>query len=126
MANSHRGEISAYLDGHAYTLCLTLGALAELEESLGGEDILSLARRFESGRISAREAICVIGAGLRGGGHDVSDDQVARMRLPGGVPAYIELVIDLLHAAFGVSEGPPEVSGDGSPEAEQAPFPGGV
>jgi hypothetical protein len=31
MANIQRGEISATIDGEEKTLCLTLGALAELE-----------------------------------------------------------------------------------------------
>ena len=31
MANKHRGEVTARLDGKDYTLCLTLGALAELD-----------------------------------------------------------------------------------------------
>lgn len=31
MANRHRGEIEAELGGKKRTLCLTLGALAELE-----------------------------------------------------------------------------------------------
>ncbi len=125
MANPYRGEISARLDGKAYTLCLTLGALAELEAQLGGEDILALARRFESGRITAREAICVIGAGLRGAGNDITNESVACMQMDGGVPAYLSLVIDLLQAAFGAdaqSDGAPQEKGD----APNTPFPGGV
>lgn len=125
MANLHRGEISATLDGKSYKLCLTLGALAELEERLGCGDILALAQRFESGRITAREAICVIGAGLRGAGQDISDDAVARMRAEGGVPAYLALVIDLLQAAFGAGA-VPETATDGERAQASAPFPGGV
>ena len=125
MTNRHRGEITARLDGRAYTLCLTLGALAELEAQLEGEDILALAQRFESGRITAREAIYVIGAGLRGAGNDISDEAVARMQADGGVPGYLTLVINLLQAAFGV-----EVDTDGpgpkKQEAANSPFPGGA
>ncbi len=53
MANHRRGEIDAVLDGRGYRLCLTLGALAELESAFGEEDMLALARRVETGRISA-------------------------------------------------------------------------
>ena len=53
MPNPHRGEIEACLDGQPFSLCLTLGALAELEHSFGHEDMLSLADRFQSGRLSA-------------------------------------------------------------------------
>lgn len=125
MANLHRGEISAKLDGAPYTLCLTLGALAELEERLGGEDILALAQRFESGRITAREAMCVIGAGLRGAGNDITDNAVGRMQVDGGVPGYLSLVINLLQAAFGAGEAPGKPAGKENGEGH-APFPGGV
>ena len=35
MTNIHRGEISAVIGGETRVLCLTLGALAELEARLG-------------------------------------------------------------------------------------------
>ena len=84
MANRHRGEIEAQLDGKAFTLCLTLGALAELEAVFGHDDMVGLASRFERGRISARDAQRVIGAGLRGAGYDISDAVVASMQAEGG------------------------------------------
>ena len=133
MANPYRGEISATLDGVEYTLCLTLGALAELEARLGGQDILSLAQLFESGRITAREAICVIGAGLRGGGNDISDARVALMRIDGGVAGYLSLVVALLQAAFGADAPVNDKVREADPSFAKAtegkpsvPFPGGV
>lgn len=107
MANRRRGEIEATLDGRRLTLCLTLGALAELEDALDAGDLMALAERFEQGRLSAREAIAVIGAGLRGAGHQVSDDEVAAMRIDGGAGGYVRLVAELLEASFGAGEGPP-------------------
>lgn len=127
MVNRHRGEVSAILDGKKYTLCLTLGALAEIEAQLGGVDILVLAQRFESGGIAARDAIAVIGAGLRGGGHQITDSELACMQIEGGVPGYLALVIELLLAAFGLEGAPPGVA-ENSPSGGQAnaPFPGGA
>lgn len=100
MANRHRGEIEALLGGERRILVLTLGALAELEDAFGGEDMLALATRFESGRIGARDAIRVIGAGLRGAGASVSDEDVAQMSTDGGAAGYIAIVADLLTATF--------------------------
>lgn len=100
MANRHRGEIEAELDGRRFTLCLTLGALAEIENAYGGEDLIAIAERFEKGRISATDAIRVIGAGLRGAGHPVSDGEVAAMRIAGGAAGYLDIVIRLLKATF--------------------------
>ena len=104
MANKYRGEVTARLDGQDYTLCLTLGALAELEQAFGAEDMVALAARFEHGRLSAWDAIRVIGAGLRGAGHDVSDEQVAAMRTDEGASGFVVIVVDLLEATFGADE----------------------
>ena len=100
MANRHRGEIAAELGGKTYVLCLTLGALAEIEHAYGGEDLLAIAERFEAGRIRATDAIRVIGAGLRGGGTDISDDAVAKLNVAGGAAGYLHIVADLLKATF--------------------------
>ena len=101
MVNAHRGEIEAELDGRAWRLCLTLGALAELEHAYGDKDLLELAERFEAGRISATDAIHVIRAGLRGGGQDLSFDEVAAMTAVGGAAGYVDIVVRLLKATFG-------------------------
>ncbi len=102
MVNRHRGEIAAEFDGVSYTLCLTLGALAELEDAYGGEDVLALAERFEQGRIKASDAIKVIGAGLRGAGHAVSNEEVAHFRAGDGAAGFMRIVVDLLKATFAV------------------------
>lgn len=100
MANAHRGEIEAELSGRKYVLCLTLGALAELEHAYGGEDLIAIAQRFEAGKIGASDAIRVIGAGLRGAGNVVSDEQVADMRTEGGAQGFLAIVVRLLRATF--------------------------
>lgn len=100
MANAHRGEIEATLGGQPYTLCLTLGALAELEQAYGGVDLIALAERFETGRITATDAIRIIGAGLRGGGNNLSDEDVAALQIEGGAAGFLKLCADLLAATF--------------------------
>jgi hypothetical protein len=126
MPNLHRGEIEARLDGRPMTLCLTLGALAELEAAFGEEDMLALANRFASGRLAARDAICVIGAGLRGAGHDVADVAVARMRADDGAAGFVEIVARLLTATFGsgapAAIDPGETARSGEVAAAPVPF----
>lgn len=100
MVNRHRGEIEATLDGKSYRLCLTLGALAELEHAFGEDDMLAVAERFEAGRIAARDAIRMIGAGLRGAGYDIGDEAVASMRAEGGAAGFVGIVARLLAATF--------------------------
>ncbi len=134
MANRYRGEIEARLDGRTHRLCLTLGALAELEAAFGDEDMLALATRFEKGRISARDCVRIIGAGLRGAGEDVRDEMVAAMQADGGAAGFVSIVAALLNATFAAS-GPAPVgaTASGGVAGEQAggaagearsPFPG--
>ena len=106
MANRYRGEISAEFDGAKQTLCLTLGALAELEEAFGEQDLLSLAERFSSGRITSTDALRILGAGLRGAGHTISDEEVGKLKVEGGAAGYISVVARLLTATFGENEEP--------------------
>ena len=100
MANAHRGEIEAELSGRSFVLCLTLGALAELEHAYGGEDLIAIAQRFEAGKIGASDAIRVIGAGLRGGGNAITDKEVAAMTAEGGAQGFLSIVVRLLRATF--------------------------
>jgi hypothetical protein len=100
-ANRHRGEIGAEFDGVRRRLKLTLGALAELEDA-SGEDLMGLIGRIETGRMSARDAIRILGAGLRGAGEAIDDEEVARMSLAGGPLAAFKLATELIAAAFGV------------------------
>jgi hypothetical protein len=60
MANPQRGEISAVIEGEAKVLCLTLGALAELEARLSAGDPVGLCERFASGRVSARDLTAIV------------------------------------------------------------------
>jgi hypothetical protein len=101
MANRHRGEISAELDGRERTLCLTLGALAELEVAFGVDDLVGLASRFEGGKLSAGDIAKIIGCGLRGAGETVSDDDVAAMRTDGGAAGFAKIAAELIRATFG-------------------------
>jgi len=113
MANRHRGEIEVIIDGVPRRLCLTLGALAELEQACGVEDMLALAQRFGSGRIASRDAIRVLGAGLRSGGWMIEDAAVGELRIEGGAAGAIDAVARLLAATFGSAGiGDPSPSGN--------------
>ena len=103
-ANRRRGEVAAALDGKPYRLCLTLGALAELEAAYAADDLAALARRFAGGKLSARDLIRVTGAGLRGAGNDICDDAVAHMQAENGAAGFAALVAELLTVTFGAAD----------------------
>lgn len=100
MANQRRGEITARLNDQDWILCLTLGALARLETSYQSEDLAALISRFSSGKLQARDLILILTAGLQGGGHDVSEEDVADMRIEGGALGFARLVTRLLEVTF--------------------------
>lgn len=74
--NSARGEVRVKLAGAPRRLCLTLGALAEIEAGLGVEGATALAERVRS--LSAQDLLVVLAALLRGGGEMDLADGLAR------------------------------------------------
>jgi hypothetical protein len=104
MANLHRGEIEAELGGRVYRLCLTLGALAELEHAFGAEDLVALVARMEKGRLRARDLLTIIACGLRGAGATLGDGEVAALAHAQGLAGYVDIVGRLLAATFGEGE----------------------
>ena len=69
--NRARGEVVCQIGGEPRRLCLTLGALAELETAFGLDGWEALAERLR--RLSARDLTTVLAALLRGGGETVAD-----------------------------------------------------
>lgn len=106
-ANRQRGEIEADIDGERRILCMTLGALAELETAFGVDNIADLAGRFSGGKIGTRDVMAIIAAGLRGGGNVIDDGELAECRVEGGIGGAIGLATRLLESAF-LPEGSPE------------------
>ncbi|MFN3837969.1 MAG: GTA-gp10 family protein [Brevundimonas sp.] len=64
--NGARGEVGVMLGGERRRVCLTLGALAEIETGLGVDGMAAVAERMKS--LSARDLMVVLAAVLRGGG----------------------------------------------------------
>jgi len=103
--NRRRGEVAVELNGEPYRLRLTLGALAELEAAYAADDLAALVERFSRGRLSAADIIRVLGAGLRGAGHSLSDERVAQMSAAGGAGSLAHAVAALLSLTFGAPAG---------------------
>lgn len=77
--NRARGEVLLEIDGRDVRLCLTLGALAELEAAF---DVISLAELGERlARLTATDLIVVISALAKGGGEAVSAADLCSARI---------------------------------------------
>ena len=114
MSNLQRGEISTTLGGKKRVLCLTLGALAELESKLIDDDIISFTDRLTEGHIKAGDLIHLLGAALRGGGETITDEEVSALMPEGGFGEAIELAARLIAAAFGTNSASDTASETGS------------
>ena len=107
--NTKRGEISARLGGADRRLCLTLGALAQLEADFGVEDLQALASRFADGRLSASDLVTLLHAGLSGGGNSLTREDVEQLDCEGGLHGYAQIASNLLAVTFGqIDEGSDE------------------
>ena len=102
MANPWAGEVAVLLDGQRHVAKLTLGALAELEDSLGETTLLALVERFEHGRFSSRDVLALLVAGLRGGGWTGTAEDLRTVEIGGGPVGAARLAAQLLARAFAV------------------------
>ncbi|PVA08060.1 gene transfer agent family protein [Thalassorhabdomicrobium marinisediminis] len=98
--NPWRGEVALMLNGEAHQCRLTLGALAELEASLGEDTLVALVARFERGAFSTRDVLALIVAGLRGGGWRGTARDLLSAEIEGGPVRAAEAAAELLARAF--------------------------
>lgn len=79
LCNRARGEVLVEIDGAPRRLCLTLGALAELESAFEVRSLKNLAERL--GRLTAADLMIVLAALLRGGGEPLTPAALADARI---------------------------------------------
>lgn len=77
--NKARGEVMLSIDGRARRLCLTLGALADLENAF---DVVSLADLGERlSQLTAGDLLIVISALAAGGGEPIGLPELAAAQI---------------------------------------------
>ena len=95
------------LNGEPHVLCLTLGALAELEAALDTGSLVALVERFETGAFSARDLLALLGAALKGGGSSVPPEALAAAQITGGAQEAARVAARLLALSFAGIPDPP-------------------
>jgi hypothetical protein len=100
MGNPFTGEVTLLLDGVPHVAKLTLGALAELEASLGSGTLVDLISRFEGQQFSTRDVLALVVAGLRGGGWQGTAADLLRVEIGGGPMMAAQIAAQLLARAF--------------------------
>jgi len=99
-ANGPRGEAEVRIGGRTCRICLTLGALAEIETALGCGSMPELRARLAS--LSAGDLLAVLGALLRGGGEAETAARLGDLDLAPGTAA--RAVADAFEAALAREE----------------------
>lgn len=95
--NGARGEVSLEIDGVPRRLCLTLGALAEIETAFGCQTLSELQARMRV--LSGAELMRVVATLLRATGEaEVAETLAARQVSPG---AAANAVAEAFRAALG-------------------------
>lgn len=102
MANPYRGETELSVNGERRVMRLTLGALAELEARLKAESLMDMIGRFETGAFHVKDLICLITAGLHGGGWRITEDELLSSSIDGGPLAAAQAAARLLKLTFTV------------------------
>lgn len=100
MANPWTGEVALVIDGRQSVMKLTLGALAELETTLGVGSLVDLVERFEGGRFSSADVLALVVAGLRGGGNAIAATDLMQAEIEGGPMMAAKAAAELLARAF--------------------------
>lgn len=100
MDNPWSGVVCLTIDGVERPMSLTLGALAELEATLGEDSLVALVERFENGGFSSRDVLALIIAGLRGGGWQVDQSELLSAEIAGGLQGAAQSAAQLLGRAF--------------------------
>lgn len=77
--NGARGEVSLDVAGQNRVLCLTLGALAEIESAFGCASLADLQARMR--RLSAAELLRLVSILMKSGGEQVEPDVLARLNI---------------------------------------------
>jgi hypothetical protein len=94
--NRARGEVLLEIDGRAQRLCVTLGALAELEAAFDVASLSELGERLA--QLTASDLMLVIAALTAGGGDPMNAAQLAAARIEPRAAA--EAVAEAFRAAF--------------------------
>lgn len=106
-----RGDVTIQVNGEEKTLRLTLGALAEIEEKLGGGDLTALQSRLKNPRVS--DIILILHALLAGGGAALTLEALKASDL------------DLAQATRAIAKAFEALGGEETPGKPQADFASG-
>lgn len=95
MKNKQRGEVTIDGPGGELKLCLTLGAIAQLEDGLGIDSLTEIGEVLT--KASMKHMLLIIKALAAGGGNPLSDDQL--MTWQADLPSVMEKIQDCFQAA---------------------------
>ena len=107
MANRARGEVELVVGERSFRLRLTLGALAEIEDGLGLNDLSEIEGRLK--KLRAADLAIVAAALIRGGGQKISAAEALRL------PVELSALVASVTAAFSIPGDQTQTEGKAGP-----------
>ncbi len=102
MLNSVRGEVQLTVGKRTFILCLSLGALAEIETELKIDNLQALDKVFAQPK--ARDLAILATALIHGGASDETDDREAQKKMTledvMALPVNMKVMMETVKAAF--------------------------
>lgn len=108
--NPYRDEIALVLGGQSYVLRPTFAALAEMEGALG-VGLIELCGLISRGKLTLRQLVAVVSAGIKGGGGTVPADLGGLVLAFGFIPV-LQLVGSWLTGALSGEAGAADEAAD--------------
>lgn len=108
MVNPHRGELNWTVNGHTYTLRLTMSDIAALEAAHGQQSgIMEVVTRFRENTYGVRVIATILQRGLLSGmGTRLKTEEVYALIDECGFPEAAETAIRLLSKGLGADDAP--------------------
>jgi len=108
LANKQRGEVDLQIGEQSYTLCVTLGGLAEIEDVLGCETLDQFSEKLS--KMSMKSTIQVLEKLMRKDGKPVNIEEIRE--LPGASFSQAIVAIGAAFSAGQETDAKPEKAGD--------------
>lgn len=102
--NPKRGEISIKLGEKEYKGRVTLDAMMKIETSMN-MGLLQIAQRLSDGALTLNEMGTIITPVIRGGGNDITQNDVLKMVWDNGTMNCFKIVSDIISNALNPDEG---------------------
>ncbi len=100
LPNKQRNELTITLDGKDYLVRPTFNFICQVEDYFNAPLTTVVLEKLESGKITARELVVIIQAGIEAAGGKVTEEELQEAIMNTGTVDAIKQIVPLLLTAF--------------------------